>query len=129
MEIEWNKLFFSIPQLTCTIRQFRKFHFQMLKYHQDFVFFVDPFKFELHENLERTDIRNRSFILCTSNLPMQCKVFFYKILSYVTLYCVLCYITLHHKFNGHRLVYRSKGHAESVFSLRRKNFFFQTKIK
>ena len=42
----------------------------MLKYHQDFVFFVDPFKFALHENLERTDIRNRSFILCTSNVRL-----------------------------------------------------------
>ena len=35
----------------------------MLKNQQDFPFFVDPFKFELCENLKRTDIRNLSFIL------------------------------------------------------------------
>ena len=35
----------------------------MLKNRQDFAFFVDPFKFELYENLKRTDVRNLSFIL------------------------------------------------------------------
>ena len=33
---------------------------------------------------------------------MQCKVFFHEIIYCVTLQCVLCYITLHYKFNGHR---------------------------
>ena len=35
----------------------------MLKNYQDFVFFVDSFKFELHVNLKITDARNLSFIL------------------------------------------------------------------
>ena len=35
----------------------------MLKNHQDIAFFVDPFKYEFYESLNRTDIRNLSFIL------------------------------------------------------------------
>ena len=38
----------------------------MLKNHkndQDVAFFVDVFKFELYENLKRTDVRNLSFII------------------------------------------------------------------
>ena len=35
----------------------------MLKNHHDIAFFVDTFIFELHENWERPDVRNLSFIL------------------------------------------------------------------
>ena len=45
------------------IRQLRKFHFKVLKNNQDIEFVVDPFKFELYENLKRTNVRNLFFIL------------------------------------------------------------------
>ena len=84
MKIEWNKFFFTILQLSFNIRQFRKFDFKMLKKYQDFVFFGDPFKFELYENLKRTDDRNLPSILSVHLIvPMQSKVFFHKILSIV----------------------------------------------
>ena len=35
----------------------------MLKNHQSFTFFVDPFDSELYENLKRTDVKNLSFRL------------------------------------------------------------------
>ena len=58
-----ENFFFSTLQLTCNIRNIRKFHLKMLKNHQDFAFFVDPFNFELYKNLERTNVRNLSFLL------------------------------------------------------------------
>ena len=63
MKIEGNKSFFSTLQLLCNIREFKKFHFKMLKNHQDFPCFVDPFKYVLNANLKRTDVRNLSFML------------------------------------------------------------------
>ena len=58
-----KQAFFSTLQLTCNIVKFRKFHFKILKNHRDIAFFLDPFKFELYENLKRTDVRNLRFIL------------------------------------------------------------------
>ena len=63
MKIEGNKSFFSTLQLLCNIREFKKFNFKMLKNHQDFPCFVDPFKYVLNANLKRTDVRNLSFML------------------------------------------------------------------
>ena len=67
----------------------------MLKNRQDNAFFVEPFKFDLLENLKRTDVRSLSLILSVHIFVLdlcKCKVFFYKILCCVTLHCFLCYI-------------------------------------
>ena len=132
MKVRWNKFFFSKLQLTYNISQFRKFHLKMLKNHQDIAFFVDPFKFKLHESLKRTDVRNVSFVLSVHLFVFDLcdvKSSFTKILCCVTLYCVLCYMTLHYKFNDQRFIYRSKRHAQSVCILNKKEWFFQMKIK
>ena len=57
MPLKFKALFFN-EKLGCL-----KFHFKMLKNHQDFAFFVDPFKFEPYENLKRIDVRNLAFII------------------------------------------------------------------
>ena len=43
--------------------QFKTFRFKVLTNHRDIAFCVDALKFELYENLKRTDVRNLSFIL------------------------------------------------------------------
>ena len=53
----------------------------------------------------------------------------YSFTRFSLLYCVLCYITLHYKFNGQRFVYRSKWQAQSVCIFNKKEWFFQMKIK
>ena len=45
-----KQVFFSILQLTFNIRQIKKLYLKILENHQDFAFFVDPFKFKLYEN-------------------------------------------------------------------------------
>ena len=61
--------------------------------------------------------------------PMQYKVFFYEIFCCVTLHCVLCYITFHYKFNGHRFIYRSKRHAQSTCIFLKKRMVFSNDDK
>ena len=127
MKIEWNKLFSLHTALTCNIRQLRKFHFKMFKNHQDFAFFVDPFQFELHNNLKRTDVRNLSFIISVHLFVLDlCNVksSFVRFCC-VTLYCVFCYITLSYKFNGHRFIYRSKRHAQNACIFNKNEWFFK----
>ena len=131
MKIKWTKIFFSTLQLTCNIRQFRKLHFKMLKNHQDNVFFCQPLQIWVVQKFEKSWCKKFAFhtlsYSCTSfcTRPMQCKVFFYKIPCCITLQCVLCYITLHYKFNSQHFIYRSKLHAQKVcLSLTRNNGFF-----
>ena len=90
MKIEWNNPFSKL-QLTCNIRQFRKFQFKMLKNNQDVAFFVGPFEFELYKSLKQTDIGKISFILFPlvfSTWPIESKVFYYEILC-----CIVFFVT------------------------------------
>ena len=130
-----SKFFFSALQLTCNIRQFRKFHFKIINDHRDFAFFVDPYKFDLYENLERTDVRNLSLILLVYLFLLDLcnvKASFARYSSYCELRNTALRSLLdnivHYKFNDHRFIYRSKRHAQSGLSLTRKNVFCQTKI-
>ena len=102
MKIESKKFFFSTLQLTCNIRQFRKFHFKTLKKYQNFAFFAESFKFELYKNLKRSEARNLFFILSVNLFVLDlCNVkSSFTRFCCLTLHWVLCYMTLHYRLNG-----------------------------
>ena len=121
-----TSVFFFTLQLTCNIRLF-KISFQNVEESSRFCIFCGSLQIWAVWKFEKNWRQKFSFHnFCTSFCPwlMQYEVLFNKILGCVTFHCVLCYITLHYKFNSHQFTYRSKQHTQKMCIFNKKNFFF-----
>ena len=114
MKIEWNKFFFSTLQLTCNIRQSRKFHLKT------------PLNLSCTKIWKVLSCNIIFHTLCTSfcTWTMPCKILFFEFLCCVTLQCVICYI-----IEWSPVHLQIKTTRSTCVYLNKKEWFFQMKIK